>query len=140
MRVLDFIVCDDIRHEIGKKFSLMGVLTDSIQVVVAESGKPFLLRIGLFARVLLEANDLFPDSLRLTIRRGEEEVFSAASEIGGDGDKRRIDIVVKLEHRFSDFGEYTFEISLKSGDSQVGSPFDQSIRLLPASPEQQATA
>jgi len=32
MKVLDFVVCDEIRHEIGDKISIMGVFIDSMLV------------------------------------------------------------------------------------------------------------
>jgi len=57
MKLIDFIICDDIRTELGNKFSLMGIYEDAINFNVSanESGKwPKVIRIGFFIRIKTE--------------------------------------------------------------------------------------
>lgn len=68
MRVLDLLICDDIRIEVGGKWSFMGVFLDGISI--STSGVPLiwpitLARMGIFARVHLEDSDPRPDRYAL---------------------------------------------------------------------------
>lgn len=60
MKLIDFIICDDIRTEVGNKHSIIGVYGDAIQfkVLPTEKGKwPKALKIGFFIRIKLEKDD-----------------------------------------------------------------------------------
>ena len=60
MKLVDFIICDDIRNELGNKHSLIGVYGESIQFKVppVEKGKwPKVLKIAFFIRIKLEKDD-----------------------------------------------------------------------------------
>ena len=65
MRLEDFIVCDDIRHEQGNKVSLMGVFRDEI---LLPQVWPQALRLGFFARFRLEPEDASPDAFSIELR------------------------------------------------------------------------
>jgi len=60
MKLLNFIICDDIRKELGNKHSLMGIYDDSIEFQVTSDNQntwPKLLRIGIYAKVKTEENE-----------------------------------------------------------------------------------
>jgi hypothetical protein len=57
MKVIDFIICDDIRKEIGNKHSLIGIYEDAIKFNVSpkDSGKwPKIMKTGFFIRIKIE--------------------------------------------------------------------------------------
>ncbi len=60
MKVVSFIVCDDIRNEIGGKHSLMGVYGNSIEFRVTPENRdqwPKNVKIGIFVTIKLEDDD-----------------------------------------------------------------------------------
>lgn len=60
MKVMNFIICDDIRTEVGNKHSLMGIYEDTINFNVSakEFGKwPKTMRIGFFLKIRVENNE-----------------------------------------------------------------------------------
>ena len=57
MKLIDFIVCDDIRTEINNKVSIIGVYDDTINFIVPESAAgawPKILKLGIYIRLALE--------------------------------------------------------------------------------------
>lgn len=90
MKLLDFIVCDDIRHEIGNKPSIMGVYDNIIFSPPPEGDLewPITLRLGFFIRFLKEPGDVQPEAFRVEfIRDGSvfskvEGIIKAASDSG----------------------------------------------------------
>jgi len=60
MKIVSFIVCDDIRNEVGGKHSLMGVYGNSIEFRVSPENKnkwPKSMKVGIFVNIKLEDND-----------------------------------------------------------------------------------
>ena len=75
MKVLDFILCEDIRKEEGNKSSLMGVFGHSVTfTVMPESPRPIAWRLGIFIRVVLEENDQQPDRFEVKILSDDDEI------------------------------------------------------------------
>lgn len=61
MRLLDFLVCDDIRHEYGNKITLVGLYNEVIELQGsggADIQWPLMFRLGVYVRLLPEARDL----------------------------------------------------------------------------------
>ncbi len=61
MEITNFLVCDDIRNEIGNKKSLMGIYDSSIEFQVTPENKsqwPRVKRLGIFARIKFEKTDM----------------------------------------------------------------------------------
>jgi hypothetical protein len=57
MKLINFIICDDIRSELGNKNSLMGIYDDTIDFRVTpdkEKNWPKVMRIGIYARILID--------------------------------------------------------------------------------------
>lgn len=83
MKLINFIICDDIRQELGNKLSLMGVYSDSInfQSVAEKDGQwPKTKRIGIY--VLIETEE--KENLR-DIQSFEIEIYynGEVQKIGG---------------------------------------------------------
>lgn len=47
MKIVDFILCDDIRQELGNKVSLMGIFSDAV-VLQQEVSWPIRMNFGVF--------------------------------------------------------------------------------------------
>lgn len=63
MKLLDLIICDDIRQEVGGKQSLIGVYSDLIiNFIPGQVVWPVNFKLGIFIRIKLEENDLRPDA------------------------------------------------------------------------------
>ena len=82
MKLLDFIICDDIRNELGNKHSLMGVYDDSIDFQVTPDNQntwPKLLRIGIYAKVKTEGNEeVFKFKIRMKYNEKETVLVNGA--------------------------------------------------------------
>jgi hypothetical protein len=65
MKIIDFIVCDDIRRELRNKNTLVGVYFDDLIIQRAPGVDPKIpvsLRLAVFIRLKMEKNDtIFPD-------------------------------------------------------------------------------
>lgn len=80
MRLLDFIVADDVRREVGNKVSVMGVFNESINLSIQEDTSwPVLFRLGLYIRILIDEADEIPDHFLLKIFHNNETI----AEFGG---------------------------------------------------------
>ncbi len=76
MKVLDFLVCDDIRAEVGNKFSVMGCYTEGMQIQ-SVAPWPIPIRFCVFFRFQLDQDDAAPESVALTI--AQNGVFLSTS-------------------------------------------------------------
>ena len=60
MKMLNFVVCDDVRNEMGGKYSIMGVYGNSIEFSVTPEKKdqwPKTMRTGFFITIQPEDSD-----------------------------------------------------------------------------------
>ena len=77
MKLVSFIICDDIRNEIGNKHSLIGVYDDSIEFGVSPKKKniwPKSLKLGIFSRILFTDEELKQNihSFNLSVKYNDE--------------------------------------------------------------------
>jgi len=82
MKINSFILCEDIRNEMGGKQSLMGVFGDTILLEVppaAQDTWPKALRLGLYVQMTLEGDDRGIDNLSFKI---EKDAVSGIGKIG----------------------------------------------------------
>jgi len=82
MKILAFLVCDDIRNEIGNKNSLIGVYDDRILFNVTPDRKntwPKTMKIGIFAVIALEGKD--PKKFSFKMKYNEKEQLLGGGEI-----------------------------------------------------------
>ena len=89
MKLLDFIVCDDIRQERGDKLSFMGVFGDTIKLQIPKgASRPVPFRVAAFFRILVEDQDVVPDRFKIVIKMGTEVAASFEGGIGAKGKPR----------------------------------------------------
>ena len=77
MKLLNFIICDDIRNELGNKHSLMGVYDDSIEFQVTPDNQntwPKSLKVGIYAKVKTEE---YVDIGKASVEKKGEKLKSA---------------------------------------------------------------
>ena len=74
MRLLDFVICDDIRNELGNKLSLMGVYTGTYIIPDTIVKWPFPTRFGFFIRLLAEGEQPGHEFEFHIMRSGETKV------------------------------------------------------------------
>ena len=75
MKLQTFIVCDDIRNEIGQKHSLIGVYDDRILFNVTPDKKntwPKQMKLGIFAKISF--GELTPKSFSFKMKYNENDV------------------------------------------------------------------
>ena len=82
MKLIDFIVCDDVRTEINNKVSIIGVYDDVLNFIVPERAVntwPKILRLGLYIRLALENKEEQSKigKLQLAFTINGENIFQA---------------------------------------------------------------
>jgi len=83
MRIGSFLLCDDIRNEVGGKPSLMGVFGEAIVLEVPAQARdqwPKALRLGIFVQMTLDDDDRNVDNLSFKI---EKSTAHGQEKIGG---------------------------------------------------------
>jgi len=111
MKLLSFCICDDIRTEIGKKFSIIGTYSDKIifNVPKEQKGKwPKHLKLGFFARILLE--DAAPKYFNFKMKGAEHQLVLVKGELENISPDNPI-ITLSLIHPqvvFPSAGRYEF--------------------------------
>ncbi|OJF76817.1 MAG: hypothetical protein BKP49_04420 [Treponema sp. CETP13] len=120
MNVESFLLCDDIRNEIGGKKSLMGVYGDNIIFEVPENAAdrwPKALRLGIFIKLSMDDDGIDYDYITFTLHT---ELNSIKNKIGeGKIDltknptrNKSLSIAIMQERmRIDDVGQLKFEIN-----------------------------
>ena len=103
MKIIDFIVCDDIRQEIGNKLTIVGIYNDRIKIEAKDPGAikfPIPFRLGVFTRILVESTDECSDELsfNLDVKHNSELLFQADgnAKVVGRGDDGSVIVAVPL--------------------------------------------
>jgi len=67
LKIIDFIICEDIRHEIGNKETFIGVFPNYIIALSKESDfkKPIIIKLAFMFRFLFEDKDPRPDFFKM---------------------------------------------------------------------------
>lgn len=113
MKLLNFIVCDDIRKELGNKHSLMGIYDESIEFQVTPDKQntwPKSLRVGIYAKVKTEDNEeVFKFKIRM--KYNEKEAVLVDGVLPQSKIKPFNKIVISLvnsDFKFEKPGDITF--------------------------------
>lgn len=124
MKVLQFIVCDDIRHEIGNKHTLVGIYSENITFAVQQDKRgewPKTIKLAFY--VLLEVSDQLPASIeiKMTGPQGALTIGKTALDTQKiQGHKRLRLAIVNNSVRFTHEGDYCFSVTLyDSKDSEM---------------------
>lgn len=118
VRLIDFVVCDDIREEKSGKLILVGAYPDGIAVGVAATDRPSLLsRLGLYIRLLFDADEPTPDRFRVSCRIGDAELFAFRGTISVTKPQRPVTMpLVTATPIALKPGELSFELTFWRGE------------------------
>ena len=126
MKLIDFIVCDDVRQEIGNKFTLIGVYDRDIRIQTKDPSAltwPLPTNLALFFRVQLEPSDSGLDTFELSVTHDEKELAKIQGGVASINRDKAITInarmpgfplpgpgLLKFQLKFSDHGKTIFDI------------------------------
>ncbi len=130
MKVIDFIICDDIRQEVGNKLTVVGIYNDRVKIETKYPSAlqfPIPFRLGVFVRLLVEQDDDCGDELAfaLDVKHNGEDLFSAdctaqiANRPQGNG---RVIVSVPLLANIIPIkgaGKMEFNLSVNSGGKVI---------------------
>lgn len=84
MKLVDFVLCDDIRHEVGNKVSLIGVYNDRIifaEKKVSDIKWPKQMKLGIYIRTLIGENERFPNKFVVDVNCNGKQCLSASGAV-----------------------------------------------------------
>lgn len=113
MKIGTFILCDDIRYEMGSKLSLMGVYADSIEFSVPPDKKdiwPKRIRLAVYMTADLEGRPASAFKIR-AVHEKSEAILGEGSFDQAIEHKLKI-AMVNRNFSFETGGEYTFYLDV----------------------------
>lgn len=119
MKLIDFIICDDIRSEVGNKHTLVGVFSDINVPYKKGAKKPvnIFIKLGIFIRCLVDDSMIKPDSFKLELThntKGQLQPFEGPLSIHGN--VNYINLVLVTNYVIPDEGRISFKLFFsKSG-------------------------
>lgn len=131
MKLLDLIVCDDIRQEIGGKQSLIGVYSDLVINYPPEKKiqLPLNLKIGIFLRFKIDVEDSIPESFEINCIQNEKIIMTFNGNLKFPKDINYFNLaVVNNAFPIPNTGEIIFKISFKK-DNKILYSFDPEYTL-----------
>ncbi|MDZ7794912.1 MAG: hypothetical protein U5P10_14830 [Spirochaetia bacterium] len=120
MKIGNFILCDDIRYEVGSKLSLMGVYADSIEFSVPPDKKdtwPKRIRLAVYLTADLEGKTSSAFKIRAVHEKGEVILGEGSFEQGIE-DKLKIGMVNR-NFAFETDGEYAFFLDVFDAEGKL---------------------
>lgn len=131
MQLLDFIVCDDVRSEVGSKMSLMGVMPGDINVRTPP-GEPFALRLGVYVRVKLAEGEPCPDAFAFEISQSGKTIVEGVGPIVSKNPTLRyVAVGVNVAQLPVGYGELSFKVTFRVGEVPEGD-FVYSLNIVEA--------
>jgi hypothetical protein len=98
MKLINFIICDDIRNELGNKISLMGIYDDTIEFPVTQDKEntwPKSMRIGVCLRIKLDQDkDITRFKLRTSFNNKEIIIGEGVFNLSQLKQLKKINIVI----------------------------------------------
>jgi hypothetical protein len=86
LKIIDFIVCEDIRNEVGNKVTLIGVYDQQLNMLAlpnpSEEKWPKPVRLAFFIRIKVSDGDTIPDTFKLQFFQDGKEVTPIQQNIG----------------------------------------------------------
>jgi hypothetical protein len=137
MKISNFIICDDIRSELGNKHSLIGVYDGVIEFNVSpsENGKwPKVLKLGLFARFIAESEDEKKKISRVRIKMESNGIEKSLVESSFNSNTGVLTPKINLAIVFNQFffesaGELTFTFEFYDASGNLISSIKSSDKL-----------
>jgi hypothetical protein len=90
MQLMDLVVCEDIRFEMGGKLSVMGILDETLALPPMRDnpGQPMPFKIALLLRLLRDLKAPTPDSFKLKIEQDFNTLFKTEGSLKIEGQSR----------------------------------------------------
>lgn len=123
MKLLKFLVCEDIRNEVGNKNTLVGVLDDKLIFNVTPDNKniwPKRMKLGFFMQIDLEGN--IPKSFTFKRIDDEEEQIIGNNIIRVPEKQMHNKITIAIVHSnftFKKVGKIRFKIELSDEEANI---------------------
>ncbi|MFK5926427.1 MAG: hypothetical protein QM483_07350 [Desulfuromusa sp.] len=120
MEVLAFLICEDIRPEMGGKFSLMGILSENLNIF-RSGDNPWPISINLAAYVKVKLNDKRPDKFTFRISMGDEIIIDIADNLVAPEGTKTLNIPMSFQAvSISKPGSLTFSFAIEAnGEKQA---------------------
>ena len=95
MKIKSFIICEDIRRELGNKSSLMGVLSDSLNFEGANANEwPKVINLAAFVQISLE--DVIPSDFSIRVTLEGEEIANLKSDLEIKKDTQYLNLPITM--------------------------------------------
>jgi hypothetical protein len=122
MKIIDFIICDDIRREIGNKHTLVGVYDESIDFSVEKDYYkkwPKGIKLGFFIRIALLT--MMPDEFSFNMIFEDKKTEMGRGKIKQDSPiSQRLNlIIVHNNFLFQNAGEVKFQIDFFKNGTRI---------------------
>lgn len=120
MKLLDFIVCDDIRQEMSGKHTLIGVYDDIILYTQKEFKWPFRIKLGFFIRIKINKSDLRPDFFNVEFIHDGKKISSLKGNLKIPNNVNYIALaLVHSSFPIPNVGKINFKIILKKDNKVI---------------------
>ena len=121
MKLIDFIICDDIRFETNGKHTLVGAFSDINVPYKKGTKKPInvLLKLGFFIRCMVDSSETKPENFKLEVlhnTKGQLQPFEGSLSIPED--VKFMNLVLVTNYVIPDEGRISFTLLL-SKDGKV---------------------
>jgi hypothetical protein len=148
MQLADFIVCDDVRFEMGNKMSIMGIYDDSILIPPPGIGSellwPLAMRLSFFIRMHPTAHDAAINGFEFIVTHEGEKIAFLDGAIAIRDPSKPLRLAISLSQLLlPSLGKLSFKIVLKNGSeviSETDVPHNIRIALLDDTPSVPAPA
>lgn len=127
MELVNFIICDDIRNEVGNKHSLMGIYDEILEFYIKEENKnqwPKIMRLGVFARIKFNSEDNITDlgNFKLIMEQNGEKTILGLGNFPHDLMKTnlKLNIAIVIENfTFKAPGKLNFSYEIYNKNQQL---------------------
>jgi hypothetical protein len=125
LKILNYIFCDDIRHEIGGKVTLVGVYNDRIVFNPPPNLKdvpwPVTLKLGVFVKLCFDSEDKDIDSFELELLLNNDKILQRINgKIAKKAERQFLNIVfVNPALQIPSAGEINTRITFKENNKKI---------------------
>ena len=119
MHLIDFIIADDIRHELGNKISIMGVYQDSILLEIpSDLDGAIPLRLAAFIRLRVDTEDKEPNKFAVDINCAGENIARFEGSVLSKGETPVLTLpLVASMLPITNYGAITFDLKIMNDDN-----------------------
>ena len=138
MKLIDFIVCDDIRREIGNKITLVGMYNNKIQLQGPMVAWPVAIAFSVYVRLKIENDeDRNGTKFSLIVAQEGKQLQDLTGEIKFNNDLEAFQLLASLPPMPFNVGPVDFQIHISKNDEvlhKLAPPFTFSIEHMFTTP------